>query len=540
MNRLFILLLSCGLLALSFVALSPPASADRIVTMDGRQIIADKAREEGDGYRLEFPDGVIILKDRSLVKAVEVEGDMSDYVPKNDKERDSLDKGFVRYRGKWMSKRGYQTELNRESAQSKELADEAAAYADWGSALEGESKYFIIRTNTSPELLEYYGDLLDTYYKMMNKAVGIKPTPTMRGVKLQVNIYKSREEFTKLTGMSPGVAGFFMPMGPRSHLNFYHDYAEPSKSQWVGLHECTHLLTYLIDQQFRAQIWINEAMADFYGSATIVEGKRGKLEITPGKLQTDRVLTVQQAIKDSETIGLQQLFRLEKSGFQAFQYAHAWSFVYFLNNGMDGKYEKGFGKFFKDLYTLKGVESENKPGYGGSGMAKIVKPDDIRDFLLKKIKVEELAELEIEWLKFIEGIPIDAPEARLKRGLRSAMMGNFDECLEDLTAAIDGGVTDPRAFSTRATANAMGLKMGMALEDIDKAIELDPLNAEYHYARSHYLLGLGSFRFLGSKKNNSYDKEENIEAARKEAGLAVSLDPGNRDFPKWRSSLGDG
>ena len=70
----------------------------------------------------------------------------------------------------------------------------------------------------------------------------------------------------------------------------------------MGLHECTHLLTYLIDQQYVSQIWVNEAVADYFGSSTIEEDGRGKITITPGKIQTDRVLTVQRAIEEGNFI----------------------------------------------------------------------------------------------------------------------------------------------------------------------------------------------------------------------------------------------
>ena len=33
-------------------------------------------------------------------------------------------------------------------------------------------------------------------------------------------------------------------------LNFFHEYSDPAQSTWVALHECTHLLTYLIEQQY--------------------------------------------------------------------------------------------------------------------------------------------------------------------------------------------------------------------------------------------------------------------------------------------------
>src|SRR6187431_1973478 len=77
------------------------ARADRVVTTDGRILAPKKARAEGAGYRLEFENGTILLTDKSLVASAEIEGDMSDYVPANDDEREKLAQGYVKYRGKW-------------------------------------------------------------------------------------------------------------------------------------------------------------------------------------------------------------------------------------------------------------------------------------------------------------------------------------------------------------------------------------------------------------------------------------------------------
>jgi len=91
------------------------------------------------------------------------------------------------------------------------------------------------------------------------------------------------------------VLGFFSPMA--KSLNLYHDYAEPARTEWVALHECTHLLTFLIDPQYLPQIWLNEAVADYFGSSKVYRDKKGKLRIEPGQLQMDRTLTVQQALR---------------------------------------------------------------------------------------------------------------------------------------------------------------------------------------------------------------------------------------------------
>jgi len=310
------------------------AQADRLVTSDGRVLEVKRARKHPDGgYLLQFEHGELVCPEE-FVLSVEIEGDMSDYVPANDDEKKKLEEGFVRYRGRWFSKPAYEAELGKEAKKRRERVEELAAHADFFSGWEKETKHFHVQTNTSPELLEYYCDLLETYYTLMNKRVGIKPTPSLRRTKMKVNIYKSRREFTEISGMPSGVAGFFYSVDQT--LNFYHDFEEPAISDWVALHECTHLLTYLIDPQAAPRIWINEGVADFFGSSDITRNKSGKLEITPGKIQVDRILTVQQAIKDAETaesrteeddewgsnrpyVPLEKLFRVDRNDFSAFE-----------------------------------------------------------------------------------------------------------------------------------------------------------------------------------------------------------------------------
>lgn len=505
------------------VCFSAAAHADRVVTKEGRVLAPIKARAEGQGYRLVFANGEIVLPDKQGVKAVEVEGDMSEYVPKNDDEAKKLEEGYVRYRSRWLSKAAYENLLRKEHEASKDRADLLATHSEWSNAWTQETKHFVLRSNTSPELLDFYADLLETYYRLMDDRISIKPTPSYRRKKMAVNIYKGHEEFTKLSGArSPSVLGFFNPNN--DSLNFFHDYQEPGRSEWVALHECTHLLTYLVDQQYVPQIWINEAVADYFGSSTIEISKKGKIEIEPGRLQTDRVLTVQQAIKDGKDIKLEDLFLITRDNFQGFQYAHAWSFVYFLNNYKKGKYARGFARFFRGLYTLeKGVEFEII-AYGPTGTGKRVTPEDIRSLLLERIGVRNTDDLEKEWKDFITAIPIDAPEARLKRGIRAVYEGRFEAALEDLDVAIEAGVSDPRAFWARARARSFTGQRDAAIKDLEQAVDRDPLNPGFRFEWSLLLAG---FRGVGQSKG--FESTE----AKTQAGLAMELDPENDRYRRW-------
>lgn len=525
--------LACG----AFVALlAMPALPDRVITEDGRVLTPKKARKQEDGYLLEFESGKLHVPVEAGIREVEIEGDMSDYVPKNDEEREKLAQGYVRYRNRWMSKAAYQAELNREFEEARKRADEIEAHSDWHNAWEKETRHFLIRTNTSPELLEYYANLLEAYYDLMDNRVGIKPTPKYRRLKMTVNIYKSSEEFHKLSTARPGpsVLGYFWAAD--NTLNFYHDYQEPALSHWVALHECTHLLTFLIDQQYQPQIWLNEAVADYFGSARIEIDRRGKFHIEPGQLQTDRVLTVQNAIEEGKDTKLKDLFFIDRGSFDGFQYAHAWSFVYFLNEYQDGKYQKGFKSFFRDLYTLKkGIPYEVVPAGGMSGVGRRVKPEDIRDLLLKKIRVRDVDRLEQEWKEFIRSIPIESVSARLKRGLRSVRMGDFDDAIADLDAAIEGGTSDPRAWAARGRARFFRGDRAGAIEDLREAVRRDPLNAGFHYELSRLMVGRGTF-FVGdgvSITSSGGGEKLDDAGAKRHAGLASELDPENDLFRRW-------
>lgn len=569
------LIASLGLVAL-------PAHADRLVTKDGRVLACKKARPEAGGYRVVFENGEILLADKALVRSVEIEGDMSDYVPANDDEKQKLAQGYVKYEGKWLSKPAYENVLKTNFEASKKRLEDIAAHTKFGDGWTKETAHFTFRSNTSPELLDYYCELLEAYYALQNQRIGINPTPSMKRTKMQVNVYRSYQDFVKNAPWGPegagaGVIGFFTPTG--QSLNFFHDYQDPPRSTWVALHECTHLLTFLIDQDYIPQIWLNEGVADYFGSSKVERDKKGKITITPGEIQLDRVLTVQQAIKAGATstgtaadgssvkkseyegrpdIKLEELFKVARESYKGFEYAHGWAFVYFLNNFENGKYQKTFDKFFKGLYTLEnGIPFEIVNYATKSGTGKRVKPEDIRAYLLKKLGLKDTLQLEKDWKKFVAEIPITGPDAHLKRGLQSFYRFDLESALKDLDEAIQAGTKDPRAWWARGQARSFSvlrrkepkdreeaekameeIQKGFAdaTEDLHKAVELDPLNASYRYVYSHLLAKVPAMAANGlDGMDVKLEGEERFSDAdaKAQAGLAHELDPDNDEFQKW-------
>ena len=508
------------------LVLGQDALGDTLVTHDGRVLEVPRVRMDGDHYLLSFEVGQILCQPK-WVASVEVEGDMSDYVPQSETEREYLEQGFVRYGGRWMSKKGYQYELEQAAEARRRRTEELARHADFDDAWELETKHFRMRSNTSPEILDHYAALLEAYYELMDDRIGVDPTPSMRRTKLWVNVYKSQEEMVTRASddfAEERIGGYFSPSD--QSLNFFHDFKDPSQSDWVGMHECTHLLTYLIDQDYVPQVWINEAVADYFACAAVTTDPKGRVRIEPGQIQTDRLLTVQEAFRQRGNLPLAKLFVLEPGEFTAFHYAHAWSFVYFLQNHR--KYAKRFEPFFKELYTqrLKGREPQAVLSGSKTGQRTFYRPEDIRDALLARLRVSDLGTLEVEWLDFIASIPIESAEARFKRAYQASRSPGRDSktALADADFAIHNGFEEPRAFWVRGYLNIQSGERGAALSDFRTATELAPLDATFRADLAWALSG-----WWGQSRPAEADKPV-LDEARMHFDLAALLEPNNRLF----------
>jgi tetratricopeptide (TPR) repeat protein len=535
--RLIPSLLSCLGLGLCIAA---PLHADRLVTKDGRVVEAKKVRENGETYEITFKAGQVVCK-KTDVASAEIIEDVSEYVPKNDEEKKKLDAGFVRMNGKWMTKGALQAELDKRAKEAQKRTADRALHSDFYQGWTKETSHFKFQTNTSPELLDFYSNLLEAYYSLLDSRIGIKPTPTLRATKMKVNIYRSRQDFSDNNEVGAGgsVVGYFS--FPNQTLNFFHDYTDPESSQQTALHECTHLLTYLIDPQFLSpvySIWVNEGMAEYLGTAKVTQDpKSKKITIEPGQMLLDATLTVQEAIKSGTDIKLKDLFLIQKPGFQYPAYAHSWSFIYFLHSKEATR--KNFTSFFRDLYTRTGVESEMDGNFA------VVPTAEVQRLLFSKLKIKDLDALDKEWKAYIASIPVDGPEARFRRGQIYLLVGwgEEEQARKDFNAAIEGGILHPDAFAGRAELSMRNGDREKAISDYRRALELDPLNPEYYYelaqaiSRASFFVNTGpvNMTIKGISTKTRLDDSltiAEVDDGEKYLGLAAELDPESDDKAK--------
>ncbi|MEM6459212.1 MAG: DUF1570 domain-containing protein [Planctomycetota bacterium] len=97
-------------------------------------------------------------------------------------------------------------------------------------------------------------------------------------------------------------------------------------------------------------LWVNEGLAEYFGTAIIIDG-----DVRTGIIDKDRIDTIRAAFADGTALGFVELLDTDmtrwhhnmrtgspKSGLQ---YDQSWALVHFLIHGDNGKYRSAFGRY---------------------------------------------------------------------------------------------------------------------------------------------------------------------------------------------------
>ncbi len=523
------------LLTISVISLVFPVSvfADRVITTTGK-IIEGKVKEEDGNYRIQIESASLLLP-KSFVKEVEIEGDMSSYEPKNDKEKEMLGKGFVKYRGQWLSKDAYQNKLKSEKDASTKRLEEIKKRQSWGNEWKKETKNFVFHSNASPEILDAYADLFEDFYEFYSKKFTIRLSASMKKEKMAVNIFRSRQDYVDWCRM-PATGGYFAYL--EKTLNLYHDFEDPETSQMILFHEGTHLINYQLnpDTFHGLPIWIVESMAEYFSNTTVEEAG-SKRKFSPGQVSDFRLGTVQEMIKQGHVIPLEKILLAPRSAFNADYYACGWSFVHFLAN--HNKYSKGFFRFFSDVYDGKGMKFEDRGG------GKELTEEEAKSALLRYIGAKNLEAVEKEWQEYVKGLKItsgvgyfrqarDADFGKKKKKKKAEETAPSDdpesaekpaESRSDALALINKAIEEmgyktSQAYFLRARIYKHRDEDAKCMEDLSQAIALNPTAANYYVVRA----------WLRNEKDDYANAENDLR-------IAMALDPLEPQYEYYLKSV---
>jgi hypothetical protein len=442
---------------------------DKLVLRDGRVIEGCRVETLEQDYYVHFPHGSVRLP-AAEVKEILVDSD-ADYRPRNEYERDQLEKGLLLFEGKWISKAERSALLETRRREREARLKDQARHLDWEHAWRRESPHFVIITNTSEELLEYYQQLFENFYRIFSKRWNIAEAKSSRMRKPVIKIYRSLEQYQD-SGVPPRSSGLFDAKGLQ--LKLYHDFGDPRFTLDVLFHEGTHLMVHLLRPDFVFPAWLNEGLAEYYGASVLDE----EGTIAFGQVQEGRLAVLRYALAEGEYIPLERVILTPQPSLGPIHYAEAWCLVHFLLEHK--KYKSRFLNLFTSLASGIGLD-EVVLGSGRYRSYTTIDPEENLALFKKKMGIADMTELEREYLEYIYyGLPDVGARGYLDSARIRIRDQDLDGALEDLDAALERGSRDAACFLYRARIHGVRGEYNKAAVSYMRALELDPLNPDYH------------------------------------------------------------
>lgn len=493
-SRLFTLLI----INLSWIA--TVGAQDSLQLMDGRIITNQEMTRSSQGVTIHFKNGDVVVSN-SMIRLSTVGGVVGTDAKWTDEEQAKIARGLVHFEGRWIKERVRQKTLDTRRASRAAKIKDAREHRKWVNRYKTSTAHFNFEYTIDPEIMQGLMELMEVYYKTFTKEWGIKKP---RGLgKLSVKFYHDEEYFQQVSGASPGTLGFFRFVEPLE-LNFFYDRSDVEMTEDVMFHETNHYLTQLIDLKFKYPSWINESLAEYYGSS---DWDPVKKKMATGKLQEGRLAVIQDLIKQGEWQGLEELIRIPHGSFDTNHYAWGWSFVHFLMS--HNKYSKRFKKFYMGLARDRSIDRKQ----WAFGM-RLVEPDEQVRALKKYLKVKNLAVLEREWRDYVTGLEPATARGYHHAGRLALGYGMPIKASRLLNEAIELGSENPMTHYYLGQALYRRGEYDDAIRSLNTLLELDPLNA----------MGLVDLASCLERRDRNVD--ENKESARLRQ-LALEIDPDN-------------
>ena len=453
--------------------LSASASADFLVTKDGRVVDGKKITRAEGGLKIAFENGEVFVAD-ALVSDVLIEGEAL-APPQTEEEKAQAAKGMVRFEGRWMTPKSRDTELKKRL--DKRLADLETfkAHSEWRNRYKVSSKNFEFEHTLMPETFEVYRELMEAYFTQFVKDWKIQ-VPKGLG-KLKVCLYSNYDDMVQIGGAGGGVLGYFRFVPPLE-LNFFHDRLDTAFTEEVMFHETSHYLQKLMDVSFKMPHFPGESLAEYYGASRWDPVKK---KLTTGLILEGRLVEVQDDIAGGSMMSLE---RLVSTGRMYEHYNWGWTLAHFLMS--DKRYAPKFQKFVIALVEGKDVKRE----VGGMNL-KDVEPSEVYAAFRRYLDLkddEAFKKLEAEWHAYVKDkLTLVTPRGK-EEAARSAMnSGRPIKAKRLFKEAIEAGTNNPTTFHHYAGLLMREGKKDDAIAMWKRAIAADPLTGEYYWGMARVI-----------------------------------------------------
>ncbi|HMQ21672.1 MAG TPA: hypothetical protein PKE00_04230 [Planctomycetota bacterium] len=443
-----------------------PAGADleagALSLNDGRFVFGKPIVRTKEGARVLYEHGAIDVPASLIRDMFESKSEVA-YEPKDDKEKELLAKGHVNFQGKWLPKESATKQIAKLQKELAARIESQKLRKRWMNAVVVETKSLKYKHNLPDELFESLKELMEVYYQTFMKYWGKRPVGK---IKPTVNLYADQGDYEQVSGASGGIVGYYHLLSKELHV--FWDRTDPEFTIDVLFHEANHMLVDMIDGPFRYPQWVEEPMAEYYGAS---KWHADKKEMEIGRVQAGRFAEILGEMQEDKWMKLEDL--IGSNSYRS--YTWGWSFVYFLMQSP--KYEKKWKKVYLDLAHSRNVKRSFE------GPFKTVEGDVVKKLLLDSLGHKVPETLEREWHDYLKSLKIDEVDGLEQAGRKLRTMGKNKEAKEMLAKAVEGGAKSPFTYAAYAQVLNKPGEREQAFKMINKAIELDPLEAEFYYIK---------------------------------------------------------
>ena len=237
-----------------------------------------------------------------------------------------------------------------------------------------QSRFYRIHTNLDREEAAEYGKHMDLIFREYSQRFSI-----LRGEerdKKDLYLLRTRQDYIAtlrrfdVPAENSGGVYFYGPRG--SGLATWIEDLSRDRVFNTLQHEGFHQFA---DSKLGRELplWLNEGLAEYFGSAIIVDG-----EVRLGIVEADRIEKIRDAIKSDEALGFDELLTIQSAQWHAnmagspkgsLQYDQSWSMVHFLVHGDGGRYRQAFEAYLSELSRGRTHADAFKKSFGTTDTA---------------------------------------------------------------------------------------------------------------------------------------------------------------------------
>ncbi len=532
----------------------PTGGLDSVLLTDGRVVrcVVGEASKDGKTV-LQFPSASFPVE----TARIETVRRFADYdpEPRNDEEKARVEKGLIRWDGRWIPKEKALAAQKKQAEEDAKQRLDDDAHGTWETRRKVETEHFVFEADIPKAQLDYYSGLMEAYYAAFTKYFKITLTQREKKQKLPVFLFRKRDDFRvyhdrDTSGKSEHLLGYFMPAIGQERLVFFDLPGNRDDTVAVMFHEATHFLIHLAEPKVLTSRWIHEGVAEYIGSS-VYTGKTFRI----GGTQDGRLLHFQEMIRKGKVIPMDNFMQagnpsVEGRGieFSGEHYAQTTMLVHFLMEGKNQKYRNAFISYFTRCLSGKGVKYT---AIAGSDQ-KFIEYEEGKALLLRTLGLKDFEPLMKELEEYAMALPLGDATAYVTRGEISYFNRRDQEAaFADWDEAERRGVDNAKVLAELGRVYThIGERADRVVPLLQRAVELDPLAVKYRYWLSTRLpeeesllqlricveieptyadalsaLGLRTFIALRDRDKVGEDERPRVDEALAMLAKAIATDP---------------